>query len=74
MLLLWSVDILTPLISTIVSEFVFNADNQVLIDGRSPMVTNTLEMCVCLKNELDTNNKNQGRTLGVNMEGNRDDE
>ncbi|KAH7670359.1 Ribonuclease H-like protein [Dioscorea alata] len=52
-------DLLTPPISTVASESCFSAGKRVLDDRRSRMNQQTVQMCICLKDWLDAEDRLQ---------------
>ena len=54
-------DLLTPPMSTVASESCFSAGKRVLNDKRSRMNQRTLQMCICLKDWLDAEDRLQNQ-------------
>lgn len=63
---------LTSSVSTIVLKSAFCIDRRVVMEWRSSIVTNILEMYICLKDCLDADDRNQGRANEIENSPNED--
>lgn len=59
-------DMLSIQCSSVASERAFSASGRVLDDRRSSLKPDTLEMCVCFKDWLDAENRDQDKTFQQN--------